>query len=39
MDVLMQCHDVREKYNCSQTEKTAKITLFTKLKVILEEKW
>ena len=33
-------HDVSEKCYLSQTEqKPAKNTLFTKLKVILEEKW
>ena len=30
-------HDVREKYNCSHTEKQQN-TLFKKIKVILEEK-
>ena len=36
---MLLFHDVREKCNSSQTEKTAKITLFTKIQVTLEEKW
>ena len=32
-------HDIHEKYNGTQTEKTAKNILFTKTKVIVKEKW
>ena len=32
-------HDVSEKCYLSQTETTAKNTLFTKIKVTLEEQW
>ena len=32
-------HDVREKLTVHKLEKNAKNTLFTKIKVRLEEKW